>query len=598
MLDTFNRVTIDELISVSANEIITGNITTDELTSYREIHRVLDHNDSNNPLRSGSYRDDYLLTDLLPEQQVQINLESNDFDSYLQLINADTGIFISHDDDGGSGFNAQLNFTVADGINYLLRVTSFGSYATGPYTLSSNGGNFVDSINLSAGESISGELTDTDPVNEFRSGSFSDSYYLSDLLPGQLIQIDIDAEFDSYLQLLDAETGELIAYDDDSGSNLNSQLVFTAEEGIDYLVQVTSFAGNITGEYTLDLTVTSIDSNFSTSYGYGLVDATAAITNIVGQATVDGVTDLEANDLGNNVSATNQWGNDLIKVPEVWSQGFTGEGVVVAVIDSGVDIDHEDLAANIWINEDEVADDGIDNDGNGYVDDIYGWNFGSGQDNNEVTPGNDSDSQDHGTHVAGIIAAQDNDIGITGVAPDAELMVLRMGDIVTGDDGVGYYDNAGDLAAAIVYAVDNGANVINLSLAWNDSPGLEYALAYAADNDVITVSSAGNSGLDHPQQVPAEYATDYGITVGAVDSDGDLSSFSNLAGNDSDLQYVVAPGSSIYSTLPDDDYGYKSGTSMAAPYVSGVIALMLDANPDLTHDQVVDILTDSSISLV
>lgn len=582
-----HEVAVDELIGVSTNDVLTGNITVDELTSYREIHSILDRTDPNNPLRSGSYKDDYLLTNLVANQQVQIDLDA-EFDGYLQLVNADTERLILHDDDSGGNLNPQLTFTVLDGVNYLLRVTSFGSSTTGAYTLTSDGGNLVDSIDISAGEGISGELTDTDPENELRSGSFSDAYYLSDLIPGQLVQVDIDAEFDSYLQLVNAETGELIAYDDDSGSGLNSQLIFTAEEGIDYLVQVTSFANGVTGEYTIDLGITNVDSDFSSTYGYGLVDASTAVASIVGQSPFDEVADSDAN----------QWGNDLINVPEVWTQGFTGEGVVVAVIDSGVDIYHEDLAANIWINEDEVADDGIDNDGNGYIDDVYGWNFGNGQNNNEVTPGNSSYSQEHGTHVAGIIAAQDNDFGITGVAPDAEVMVLRMGDIVTGDDGLGYYDNAGNLASAIIYAVDNGADVINLSLAWSDSSALENALAYATANDVITVSSAGNSGLANPQQVPAEYATDYGITVGAVDSDADLNSFSNRAGNDSNLNYVVAPGSSIYSTLPDDDYGYKSGTSMAAPYVSGVIALMLDADPSLTHDQVIDILTDSAISLV
>lgn len=284
------------------------------------------------------------------------------------------------------------------------------------------------------------------------------------------------------------------------------------------------------------------------------------------------------------------WGNDLVNAPEVWARGYTGEGVTVAVIDSGIDIGHEDLEDNIWTNLDEIAGNGIDDDGNGFVDDTYGWNFGEG--NDDVMPSTTDPSQAHGTHVVGTIAAMDNDLGLTGVAYDAQIIALRMGDTVGSR-----FMNAGELAEAIRYAVDNGADVINMSLTWPDSVALSDALAYAAANNVITVMAAGNSGSSSPAYAPASYVTQFGIAVGAVDSNRNMAYFSNRAGFDSAMQYVVAPGVSILSTEPDDTYGFSDGTSMAAPYVAGVIALMLDANPNSTHDQVRQIITGSAIDL-
>ncbi|HEY9734648.1 MAG TPA: S8 family serine peptidase, partial [Trichocoleus sp.] len=250
------------------------------------------------------------------------------------------------------------------------------------------------------------------------------------------------------------------------------------------------------------------------------------------------------------------------------------------------------LLGNIWVNDGEVAGDGIDNDNNGYIDDLHGWNFGINQNNSDVTPGSKSFGQDHGTHVAGTIAAKNNGIGMTGVAPDAKIMAIRMGNVVDG-----FFTNAGSLAQAITYAVDNGAKVVNMSLGWTDSGDLRDALAYAASKNVITVSAAGNDGRLSPASVPGKYATNYGLTVGAVDIDQEIASFSNLAGANSKMQYVVAPGVEIYSTLPGNRYGFQQGTSMASPHVAGVVALMLSANPNLTHDQVRAILTETGLDL-
>lgn len=154
-------------------------------------------------------------------------------------------------------------------------------------------------------------------------------------------------------------------------------------------------------------------SRYSSTSGYGLVNANIAVAQAMGYGALPEISDLG----GVNI------GNDMVNAPDVWNQGIGGQGVTVAVIDSGVDTGHTDLNGNIWINADEVFGDGIDNDGNGYVDDVVGWNF-SGN-NYDV-----SDFDGHGTHVAGTIAAEADGRGTTGVAPGANIMPIKIGDMV------------------------------------------------------------------------------------------------------------------------------------------------------------------------
>lgn len=317
---------------------------------------------------------------------------------------------------------------------------------------------------------------------------------------------------------------------------------------------------------------------FNPISGYGLVDAAESVAKSLNTSIFSNVMDLGGN----------RWGVDLIKAPEVWARGYTGQGVTVAVIDSGVDITHPDLQSNIWINSGEVAGDGIDNDANGYIDDINGWNFGVGQNNHNVMPGTTDPGQSHGTHVAGTIAAKNDGIGMTGVAPDAKIMALRLGDVF-GTNIV----NSGDLATAIRYAVDQGAKVINMSLGFSNSLELQSALAYAAAKNVIAISASGNDGNLTPN-APARYATQYGLSVGAVDRNRIVPFFSNGSSSNRRLQHVVAPGVQVYSTLPGGSYGLEWGTSMAAPHVAGVAALMFSANPNLTHNQVRQFITSSA----
>lgn len=308
---------------------------------------------------------------------------------------------------------------------------------------------------------------------------------------------------------------------------------------------------------------------YNSTNGYGLINGAAAVARAIGKNTFADVADLG----GNN------WGADLVKAPEVWAQGYTGKGVVVAVVDTGVDYNHEDLKNNIWTNTKEIVGNGIDDDGNGYVDDNYGWNF-SDKNNNTL------DNNGHGTHVSGTIAGENNNYGVTGIAYNAKIMPVK----VLNESGSGSYSS---ISKGIRYAVDNGANVINLSLGGASSNRtLESAIDYASSKGVIVVMAAGNNGDSSPDY-PARYASKSGIAVGAVDKNNNLADFSNRSGAN-EISYVTAPGVKVYSSVPNNQYGSYSGTSMAAPHVAGVVALMLSANPNLTDAQVREIVAETA----
>jgi subtilase family serine protease len=323
--------------------------------------------------------------------------------------------------------------------------------------------------------------------------------------------------------------------------------------------------------HTQAITLTPINGGgFNSTTGYGLINAAAAVAKALGQNTFADVPNLGGED----------WGADLVKAPEVWAKGYTGQGVIVAVIDTGVDYNHPDLNANIWKNTKEIAGNGKDDDGNGYIDDVNGWNF-VGNNNNPL------DLVDgHGTHVAGTIAAVKNNFGVTGIAYNAKIMPVK----VLNDSGQG---GSSAIANGIRYAADNGANVINLSLG-SSSPSSDEqsAIQYATSKGAIVVMAAGNDGGSAPIY-PARYADQWGLAVGAVSYNGVLADFSNRAGT-TPLAYVTAPGVNIYSTVPGNDYDFKDGTSMAAPNVAGVIALMLSAKKGLTNAQVRQIVTTTA----
>ena len=265
------------------------------------------------------------------------------------------------------------------------------------------------------------------------------------------------------------------------------------------------------------------------------------------------------------------WSVNAINAPEAWAQGYTGQGVVVAVVDTGVQFSHPDLNSQIYINAGEIGGNGIDDDHNGYVDDTSGWDFYSND--NYADDGNG-----HGTHVAGIIAAAANGFGATGVAPGAKIMPIR----VLGSDGSG---STNSVAAGIRYAVDNGADIINLSLGGPLSSVIQTAIQYAQQRNVLVVSAAGNESASLPTY-PARLSASLSnvISVGAYSSAGAIASFSNDVGTSAAVQ-VDAPGVSIYSTYLNGQYARLSGTSMAAPQVAGLAALALSANSSLTAAQ-------------
>ncbi|HEY3393769.1 MAG TPA: S8 family serine peptidase [Lacipirellulaceae bacterium] len=259
----------------------------------------------------------------------------------------------------------------------------------------------------------------------------------------------------------------------------------------------------------------------------------------------------------------------------------TGTGrTIVAVIDTGVDYRHPDLAANIWVNADELPGNGIDDDNNGYTDDVHGYDFY----NND---GNPLDDHNHGTHVAGTLGAiGNNGSGVAGVNWDVQIMALKF----LGSDGSG---TTSDAIEAVRYAVANGAQISNNS--WGGDPfsqSLFDAIREARDAGHVFVAAAGNGdflgfGLDNDAEpfYPASYNLDNIVTVAATDHNDRLAVFSNYGATSVDL---AAPGVSIVSTTRNNSHDFSSGTSMAAPHVAGALSLLWDYEPGLTYRQVID----------
>lgn len=271
------------------------------------------------------------------------------------------------------------------------------------------------------------------------------------------------------------------------------------------------------------------------------------------------------------------WHLNAIRAPEAWAAGHTGAGVTVAVIDTGVDLQHAEIRHSLWTNPDEIPGNGRDDDQNGFVDDIHGWDFA----HNDATP---QDRNGHGTHVSSLIVGARNGTGSTGAAYGAELMVLQG----LGPNGVG---DSRDIARAVRYAVDEGADIINISLSGAQSSSLDSALRYANSRGVLVVAAAGNRGLDRPSApASSSQSLESVLSVGAFDKNEQLASFSNRAG---DAVQVVAPGVRLRAAVPGG-FALYSGTSMAAPLAAGVAALALSAAPDLSAAQLRDLLVNGA----
>ena len=285
-----------------------------------------------------------------------------------------------------------------------------------------------------------------------------------------------------------------------------------------------------------------------------------------------------------------QWSLPLMKLPQAWAVEKGNRSVVIAIIDSGIDYRHNDLAPKAWINPREIPENGLDDDGNGYIDDVYGWDFTDApniQAEGDYLEGDNEpiDESGHGTHVAGIAGAMPNNgIGIAGVAWECPLMAIRAGLSLGGSSRM----QDDDSASAIVYAADNEASVINMS--WGSerrSFVIQDAIDYAYAHGVVLVAAAGNS-----QKPAAIFPAAYRKVIAVASTEQNQQRFyqSNFGASID----IGAPGNVILSTQIDNQYRLLTGTSMASPHVAGVAALLLAKRPALTHEEVRHILINTA----
>ncbi len=269
-----------------------------------------------------------------------------------------------------------------------------------------------------------------------------------------------------------------------------------------------------------------------------------------------------------------QWGLSAIAASEGWEIAADAASVIVAVEDSGVDYRHPDLAANVWVNAAEVPGNGVDDDHNGYTDDVHGINTIRGD-------GDPIDDNGHGTHVAGILGAvRNNGIGGAGVAPSVRILPVKF----LAADGSGYLSDAIQGIEYLLALKARGENVRILNASWGGgafAAPLEDAIRQLNEAGIVFVAAAGNEKNDndtHPS-FPASYAIPNVVAVAATDASGVLASFSNRG--ESSVG-IAAPGVGILSTYPGGEWRSYSGTSMAAPFVSGALALLFAKEPTLS----------------
>ena len=446
----------------------------------------------------------------------------------------------------GHQLNAVVQYTDSQGFKETITTDSVSV----PGTAGSNsdgkddyGGSTTTNGRLTINNSISGELE--------LAGDHD--WFAINLTAGRRYQFDLNGvSLEDPFLYLRSSSSSLVAYnDDESLLSLDSQLNYTAESSGTHYLDVGAYQDVYAGTYTLRASeLTPPDPGFNSTDGYGHVSAQRAFEQLL-NISLDPV-----DALGGNL-----WGVDNVDAPEVWNggsgfAGATGSGTTIAVIDTGVDLDHPEFLGRIVAGYDFVDDDSIADDGNG-----------------------------HGTHVAGTIAGANDGTGITGVAYDAAIMPLR----VLGNDGYGW---TSDIISAVRWAADNGAHVINLSLGVSGySQAMADAISYASGRGSVVVMAAGNSGGMAPEY-PAAHAIDHGIAVGVVDSNRSFAGFSNRAGS-TQLDYVTAPGVNIYSAVPGGGYDTFNGTSMATPHVAGVAGLLKSHDGSLSASAIEDLLTGS-----
>ena len=278
------------------------------------------------------------------------------------------------------------------------------------------------------------------------------------------------------------------------------------------------------------------------------------------------------------------WGLTRVAAPDAWTIHYGDKAIVVAVIDSGIDASIPQLQESLWINEDEIAENGIDDDRNGYIDDIHGWDFHDG-DNSSL---HGTTLHWHGTFTAGIIAARPGELPIVGIAPGVRIMDVRFLD----SNNEFLPSDWQTFVEAIEYAVDNGADIINLSLFADDRPPqyFENALRAAAASGVIIVGISGNTGRNGVLY-PGKYEDVYAVS--ATTQDDQLARLSTYGPE----VFVCAPGEKVVSFVPGGGTSTRTGTSFAAAHVSGVVALILSLHPELSAAQAMQVLKQSAVDL-
>ena len=443
----------------------------------------------------------------------------------------------------------------------------------------------------------------TDNMYDWGALARGDNYYLEESVsPGDVYEIyfsydgsrtlypyfdlyDFTDDLDLYLYQLNSSGSEYFNIKSSEESGSEEETLFKGITAGDYVLQISHYE-NIDG--------ISGDADFTVALDAQSYYEEAVIPN-------DQYFDLQWHLI--NSGQAGGLDNEDILAPEAWNLRSKSPDITVAIIDSGVQLDHPDLTNNIWINSDEIFWNGVDDDGNGYVDDASGWNFPA----SSPYPFPD----EHGTHVAGIIGAEGNNgIGVAGVSWDVQLMPL---DVFNGSKGA----SDADIVNAIYYAANNGADVINMSLGStyynaNLSDFKRYepygyslyydALTYAVNQGITVVIAAGNDDLNNDTHlsVPAAFseAIDGVISVASLSNSGDLSWYTNYGSSVT----IAAPGGNadgsvvgeIISTVPYSNYYGISGTSMASPIVAGAAALIKAENKDLSPADIEDILTGSA----
>lgn len=285
----------------------------------------------------------------------------------------------------------------------------------------------------------------------------------------------------------------------------------------------------------------------------------------------------------NDPEFADQYAHQLIQMTDAWDISTGSRDVVVAVTDTGVDIEHPDLKDNIWINEGEIPNNDIDDDENGFIDDVYGWNFE--EDSNDITPVADfwDDIAGHGTWVAGVIAATGNNgEGVTGINWQCSIMVLRLSIYITSEE----------VAGALDYAAANGANVLNMSFGADEfgpdgDPIVKEAIDNAFASGILLTASAGNDDTTKPNY-PAAY---YNVMAVASTNGEDIKTGHSSFGTWVD---ITAPGTDIVTTELGGGYIATAGTSFSSPYVGAVGALVMAHRPELTNVEVRAILENTT----